>query len=56
MVKSQEPTMLSVIGHSRDVLLHAAENGNDNLPWLRIQSKGCDTRMLNDEMIMKATS
>ena len=53
-MKSLEPTKLSV--NSRDVLLHAAESGNDNLTWLRTQSKDCDTRMLNDEMNMKATS
>ena len=47
--------MLTVIGHPRDVLLHAAESGNDNLPWLKTQSEGCEARMLKDEMVMKAT-
>ena len=34
------PTMMpTAVGRPLDVLLLAAENENDNLPWLRTQSR-----------------
>ena len=48
MVKPEAPVVPTVVGHPLDVLLHAAENESDSLPWLRTQNKGCETRMLHD--------
>ena len=48
MVKPMAPTVPTAVGRLLDVLLLAAGNENDNLPWLRTQTKGCGTRMLHD--------
>ena len=42
-------------GHLLDVLLQVPKNENDNLPWLKTQNERCDTRVLDDLMVMKAT-